>query len=309
MNLPNSLVRVATRALTTVKKYSPQIMMAVGAATSVAAVVEAVKQTPKAMDILDEHKDERDKIQEARDNYPEEYSEQEYKKELAALYIRTGSKLGKTYLMPIIMEATSLLCFFNAHRIVSNRNKQLAAALATMTDAYNNYRNKMIEELGEDKEEQIRMGLEKEKRTIEVVDESTGKVKKSTNQIDIFDAETSKLGPWDILWTESDPLYDQSEELNDLTITSIQNKFTTFLYDNHILDSIPLTRITQKFLGENKAYTYENHLINGYTQKNHDRAVLITSRNVEVRYKDEDGNYRYEVGRILTFNGDGDITR
>ena len=309
MNIPSSLVRVATRSIATVKKYSPQIMMAVGAVTSVAAVVEAVKQTPKALDILDEHKEQRDKIQEARDEYPEEYSEQEYKKELAALYIRTGSKLGKTYLMPVIMEATSLLCFFNAHRIVSARNKQLAAALATVTDAYNSYRNKMIEELGEEREEQIRLGLESEKRKVDVTDPETGKVKKETKVINRFIVGKSELGPWDILWTETDMNYDQSEELNDLTLNSIANTWSRLLYESNAHDEIPLTRITSKLLGENEAYKYANHLINGYTQANLDKRVIISSRNVEVVYRDEDGRELVKNGRILTFNGDGQLNR
>ena len=93
------------------------------------------------------------------------------------------------------------------------RNKQLTTALAAMTDAYNNYRNKMIEALGEDKEEEIRLGLEKEKRQTEVVDPDTGKKKKISSTATVFDMDKNELGPWDMLWCEDDINYDQSEGL------------------------------------------------------------------------------------------------
>lgn len=309
MKIPTSVIRVATNALQTVKKYSPQIMMAIGTISSVAAVVEAIKQTPKAMDILEEHKVERDSIETARSEYPDEYPEQEYKKELASLYARTGLKLAKTYAMPVAMEAASLLCFHNAHRIMNNRNKMLAASLTAMTDAYNSYRNKMIEALGEEKEEQIRLGLGTEKEVKEIVDETTGKKKKQTISKNVFWKGKSKLGPWDFLWEDCGYNYDQSEELNDSTLTILSGNATGALYgkDSYrkkmtIADIIGNHLIKMDDLFEE----YPNFLINGYTQNNADQAVIISSRPVKIY--EEDG-LLFNYGRILTFNGDGPVAR
>ena len=104
MKIPTSVIRVAGNALSTIKKYSPQIMMAIGTISSVAAVVEAVKQTPRAMDILEEHKKDKESIEAARAEYPEEYSEQEYKKELVALYEHFGKLLFRFFCERLYLE-------------------------------------------------------------------------------------------------------------------------------------------------------------------------------------------------------------
>jgi len=302
----NSIIRVANRVGGTIKKHSPQIMMAIGAITSVTAVVEAVKQTPKAMDILDEHKGKVEKCKEALALNDADYTEDDYKKDLAGIYFNTGTKLGKAYIMPIVMETASLICFFSAHRIMCVRNKQLATTLAAATEAYNSYRNRMIEALGEEKEEQIRLGLEKEKRQIEVTDEN-GKVKKVNKEINVFDEEIGVLLPWQFLWCEDDINYDQSEELNDFTISCVASTFTNMIFGkNRRVDEMPAVRIVSKFIGEKKANKLRSFLYNGYTQANLDQQVIIDSQLVEVRYRDEDGNVRYKNGRILTLNGDGD---
>ncbi len=309
MHIPTSVIRAASKAAATVKKYSPQIMMAIGVVTSVGAVVEAVKQTPKAMDTLEDHRAELTNYKVALEN-DDTYELSEYKKDLAKLYIRTGSELGKIYLMPVLMEATSLLCFFNAHRIMNNRNKQLAAALATMTDAYNSYRNKVIEAIGEEKEEKIRLGLGEEKEVKEIIDETTGKKRKITSVVDTFDEDTDQLGPWDFLWGENDYNFDQSEKINMTTLSNIAGTYSRALYDpdTNFKEKISIaSMIKDRLISEDDLYEkYPNFVINGYTQKNKDRAVVIATRPVKI-YKTVDGIRTFRYGYILTFNGDGPV--
>lgn len=51
-------------------------------------------------------------------------------------------------------------------------------------------------------------------------------------------------------------------------------------------------------------------MVNGYTQANKDQAVVISSRFVKIYHTDpETGIRTYRNGRILTFNGDGNIVR
>jgi len=300
IKVPTKAVNMAINLLGKVKQYSPQIMMAVGAATSVAAVVEAVKQTPKAIDILEEHKKELETFKEVLDEKPEQYQVADYKKDTYALCIRTGLKLTKTFAMPMIMEAASLICFFGAHKIMSNRNKTLSVALATMTDAYNSYRNKMIEALGEEKEEQIRLGTTKDKITKEITDKS-GEVKKVTERIDVVDP--SNIGPYDILWVEGDPGFDQSEELRTLYKANVADMWTKFIYETKVRDKVPLAEITKYFKDNKEAYSNELHIVAGYKQSDDDKRVIIRSKNVEVKQP----NGLYLDGEVLSFNVQGSI--
>jgi hypothetical protein len=300
IKVPTKAVNMAINLLGKVKQYSPQIMMAVGAATSVAAVVEAVKQTPKAIDILEEHKKELETFKEVLDEKPEQYQVADYKKDTYALCIRTGLKLTKTFAMPMIMEAASLICFFGAHKIMSNRNKTLSVALATMTDAYNSYRNKMIEALGEEKEEQIRLGTTKDKITKEITDKS-GEVKKVTERIDVVDP--SNIGPYDILWVEGDPGFDQSEELRTLYKANVADMWTKFIYETKVRDKVPLAEINKYFKDNKEAYSNELNIVAGYKQSDDDKRVIIRSKNVEVKQP----NGLYLDGEVLSFNVQGSI--
>lgn len=218
MKIPSKALILATKAVATVKKYSPQIMMAVGAVTSVAAVVEAVKQTPKAMDILEKHREEMEKNKEALELGREDYTQKEYKINTGKIYLRTGKELAKVYFMPIVMETTSLMCFFGAHRVMSVRNKNLTVALATTTDAFNNYRNRVIEELGEDKEEKIAYGLKDVTIEDEIIDENgkEKKIKRKEKAVTVPELGTI----YDFFWGENDPGFDQSRELCYLRINA-----------------------------------------------------------------------------------------
>lgn len=300
MKIPTKASIMAVNALKKIKQYSPQIMMAVGTITSLAAVVEAIKQTPKAYQIIEEHKDELKSYKEVYDKQIHTYSEKEYKTDVYALCARTGLKLAKTYAMPVAMEVTSLACFFGAHKVMSDRNKTLSVALATMTDAYNSYRNKVVEAIGEEKEEQIRLGTVTDKIQKEITDEN-GKTKKVTERITSFDP--ANLGPYDIIWMEGDKGYDQSEEIRNFYVSRIASMWNQIIYENKLRDKVPLAEITEYFKDINDAYGNDLHIVSGYQQSDDDQAVIIKSRQVMV--KQPDGYYL--EGEVLSFNVQGSI--
>ena len=75
------------------KKHSPEILIISGVVGVVASTVLACKATLKVNDVLDETKETIDKIHEAKEKKPEEYSEQDAKKDLAIVYVQTAWKL------------------------------------------------------------------------------------------------------------------------------------------------------------------------------------------------------------------------
>ena len=304
MKVPTKLVSTLGKVGRALKAKSPQIAMGVGAITSVVAVVEAIKQTPKAMEVIEAHKEEAESYKHALEIATEEenYGVAEYRRDLIGLCGRTGIKIAKIYAIPAVMELTSLACFFGAHKIMSQRNQTLAAALAATTDAYNAYRNKVIEAIGEEKEEKIRLGLKDEKVQTEITDEKTGKSKIITNRITSFDPKD--LGPYDILWQEGDPGYDQSEELRNAFASNIAKEFTNWIYDVRTKDNIPLYEITKYFNGDLVARSRQLHMIAGYKQTDKDQAVIIKRRPVEVWDKD---HKFYHEGEVLSFNVQGSL--
>lgn len=243
---------IMSKVANSVKEHSPQILMVVGTITSVTAVVEAVKQTPKAIDILEKHKEDAENEKEALALNDPEYGEKEYKANMGKLYIRTGKELGKVYLMPIVIEVTSLACFISAHRIMTVRNKALAGALATSIDAYNSYRNRVIEEVGEETESRIRTGSKIEKITEEVIDEN-GKKKKVTKKLEVVNPEIMD-SPYDILWMPGDPGFDASPELREMYILNTENYYDTILFEKNLVNAVSLNDIRKNFKKSNEVY-------------------------------------------------------
>lgn len=299
--LPNKFVAALAKGAGKVKQYSPQICMAVGAITSVAAIVESVKCAPRVKAIIDAHQNEIEEYKQVLEEHPDEYSESDYKKDVTRLVLITTGKVAKTVAIPVAMEVTSLACFFGAHKIMCDRNKLLSAALASSMDAYNSYRSKVIDALGEEKEEQIRLGTTQEKITTEVTDEETGKTKKISQRVDVFDP--ANLGPYDVLWTEGDPGFDQSEQQRTLYLSSLRSYFNTALYKEHLKDKICLAHITEYLKGK-AAWDRQEHIAAGYSKDDPDQDILITQRPVMV--KDPESGYLYDA-EILTFNCPGSI--
>lgn len=302
MKVPAKAMAMLGNVGRALKAKSPQIAMAVGTVTSVFAVVEAIKQTPKAIEIIEDHKEKIEQCKTALELNDEKYSEKEYKIDICRECGHTALALAKTYAIPVVMEVASLACFFGAHKIMSDRNKLLSAALATATDAYNNYRNKVIEAIGEEEEEKIRLGLGNEKMTTEITDEK-GKTKSVTQKITT--ANPLNLGPYDILWEPMDPGYDQSDEQRIFFVSRVADMYNEKIYRDKTIDNVPLAEIVKNFKTQKIAYSNPLHIVAGYRQSDDDQAVIIKTRDVKV--PDPENPRFYTDGTILSFNVQGSI--
>ena len=301
MKIPTKALAMLGNIGRAIKANSPQIAMAVGAVTSVLAVVEAIKQTPKAIDIIEDHKDQIEQCKKALELNVESYTIRDYKKDIYGICGRTGLKLAKTYALPVAMEAASLFCFFGAHKIMTERNKLLSAALATATDAYNNYRNRVIEAIGEEEEEKIRLGAETKKVETEVTDEK-GKVKKITQKVSAI----NNLGPYDIMWEPGDPGYDQNDQQRTYFVATVAQMWNHFIYEETVRDRVPLAEIVKSFKDQVEAYSNQLHIVAGYTQDDDDQSVIIKMRDVKVPCP-EISPSAFRDATILSFNVQGSI--
>ena len=302
MTFPSNLAIGATKVLNTVKKYSPQIMMVIGAITSVGAVVEAVKQTPKAIDILEYHKES---VEEEKNLLAGGYvDEKEHKANVGKIYISTGTKLAKTYAMPVVMEVASLACFFGARHILDARNKALTTALAASVDTFNSYRNRVIDEIGPEREEKIRLGSEEVKATTYVMDEA-GNEHKIKEKFTIVDPKKFD-SPYDIIWMDGDPGYDQSEELRTFYVQEVQNYFNKILYENKLVPMVSLNEFRKHFKNSKEAYTELGQIV-GWDKNSDDGAVIIRMKDVSI--PDEDNPNIFHNATILMPNISGSIVK
>ena len=138
---------------TTVKKKAPEIMLAAGLVGMVTTVVLAVKATPKAVQLLEEAKKER-----------ESETEEFEVKDLAPVekVFEAVKATWKCYIPTILTGIGSMVCLIGAFSESMRRNAALAAACSLSETALKEYRAKVVETIGEKKEGAIRDAVDQE---------------------------------------------------------------------------------------------------------------------------------------------------
>ena len=106
-----------------IKKHSPEILVVAGVVGVVTSGVMACKATLKVNEVLDEAKDNVERIHEAKDNgatvVGQPYDENDAKKDLTLVYVQTGVKLAKLYAPAIAVGALSITGIVASNRILS----------------------------------------------------------------------------------------------------------------------------------------------------------------------------------------------
>ena len=132
----SGISRLAKTARIFINRHSPEILTGMGIAGMVATTVLAVKATPKAIKLLEARKEEleTDKLT------PTE----------------TVLTTWKCYIPSAVTGATSIACLIGASSVNVRRNAALAAAYNLSTSALAEYKEKVVDTIGENKERTVR---------------------------------------------------------------------------------------------------------------------------------------------------------
>lgn len=147
-----------------VEKHSPEILLGVGVVGVVATAVTACKATMKLNDILDECAETREKIKEVAENpnYEDRYTEEDAQKDLTINYVQTGVKIAKLYAPSVALGVFSVGCLLGSHNVMQKRNAALSAAYLTVDKSFKEYKQRVIDRVGEEVEKEIRYGIKAE---------------------------------------------------------------------------------------------------------------------------------------------------
>lgn len=158
------------------RKYMPDILTGFGVVGVVTGTVLACSATTKLEKVLQPHKKKLDDIH----NNPNP-SEKEHRKELASAYGKTALDLVKLYGPAFAVESAAIACLLGSHSIMKNRNAALAAAYSTISTAFEAYKQRVADKIGEDQEKEIRYNIHTEEVEEEVENEKgEKKVEKKT---------------------------------------------------------------------------------------------------------------------------------
>ena len=130
---------------TNVSKHSPEILTGLGIAGMVTTTILAVKATPKALQLIEEAEYEKTMQMEKRPTHMEKLTP-----------IETVKAAWKPYIPAAITGTLSIACLVGASSVNFRRNAALATAYKLSETALSEYKEKVVEVVGENKEKIIR---------------------------------------------------------------------------------------------------------------------------------------------------------
>lgn len=137
------LSSVISSVQTVLSKHSPEILTGIGIAGMITTTVLAVKATPKAIKLIEEAKPDNQKISP----------------------VDAVKTCWKCYIPAAVTGTLSVACLVGASSVNLRRNTALATAYKLSETALTEYREKVIETLGEKKEKNVREAIAKDKIT------------------------------------------------------------------------------------------------------------------------------------------------
>ncbi|MFI3115335.1 MAG: DUF6353 family protein [Clostridia bacterium] len=284
-------------------KRSPEILVTVGVLGVVASTVMACKATTKINDILEYSKEEIDKVHDCtnRDEFKEEYTSQDAKKDLAIIYFQTGLKITKLYVPSIILGSLSIGSMVASNNILRERNIALAAAYTTVDKGFKEYRNRVIEKFGQEVENEIRYNIKAQKIEDIITDEETGKDKKVKKSVNV--ATINESSEYARFFDAGNPYWEKDGDYNFMFLRGQQNYWNDKLmvegrvFLNDVYDSIGIPKTKA---GQIVGWSYDTN------NTNIDNYIDFGIFNM---HKETNRNFieGFEPTILLDFNVDGNV--
>lgn len=156
MSKPN-MAALFKNVKTVLSDHSPEILTGLGIAGMITTTVLAVSATPKALDLIVEAEDKK-----ANEKHIDHLTKLEVVK-----------VAWKPYIPAAITGVTSIVCLIGASSVNSKRNAALATAYNLSATALSEYKQKVIETVGEKKEQLVKNKIAEDRVKKEPVNPST----------------------------------------------------------------------------------------------------------------------------------------
>lgn len=141
-------------------KHSPEILTGIGIAGMVTTTIMAVRATPKALLLIENEKREQNRIlqEEALAQHKEAIPRVDRLKPVEII-----KATWKCYIPAAITGTVSVACLIGANSVNSRRNTALATAYSLSESTLRDYQKKVVETIGEKKEQTVRDAVAKER--------------------------------------------------------------------------------------------------------------------------------------------------
>ena len=192
--LPENVTRTAGRAGLFLKKYSPDILFVAGLVGGVVAAVMGAKAHKRAEEALAVERYDIEYLNEEVKPLviPEDKEMvQDYRKNIVDAYVKYGIGIAKVYGPSVALGIASVTSLVGSHGLMQRRAASIMAAYGLLQEGFATYRERVVEELGEEKDHDFRFGITEEEVEREEINPETGRKKKIKERVKKVADETS----------------------------------------------------------------------------------------------------------------------
>lgn len=170
-----------------VEKHAPEILLGIGLVSLAGTVITACRATLKADNVLTEHNNKVNDINQAyeiaqsgeldTEGKPYEYDEELYRRDLVIQRTKTAVEMLRLYAPSVALGTLTIVSILASRNILNRRYLGAVSAYNAVTEAFNLYRKRVREEAGEMMDRHYRFGTQLEEVDTVTVDENGKKHK------------------------------------------------------------------------------------------------------------------------------------
>jgi hypothetical protein len=226
-SIKNKITNKVGREILVAQKHSPAILVGASVVGVAATVILACRATLKLEEVLKEAEDKDAQIEGAKALDSDEYTTEDAKKDGLTVRVQTAVKIAKLYAPAAVVGILTVGAMTGSHIIMNRRNLGLTAAYAALDKGFKDYRARVVEELGEDKDREFRVGVVERQMAVET-DSGT-----DVKTVKVADPKTFEHGHsiYAKIFDESNRNWQRQYSYNAMFLRSQQN------YANDILKS------------------------------------------------------------------------
>lgn len=223
--MKNKITSLVSSKTASLKQNKPHITFGFGITAVVVGSVWACKATLKLEDTLSEVEEDLALTRETATK----------QSELALAYARGAMAITRLYAPAVITGAAGISLLVNSHVELSRRNAALTAAYSSLSLAFEEYRERVRAEIGEEKEQDLFLSVEE-----------TAIVDEDGNEVGVV--RTTPASPHSRFFDELSSQWQRNNEHNRLFLSCQQNYFNDILqarghlFLNEVYDNLGLPR-------------------------------------------------------------------
>lgn len=286
----NTVTTFGGRTFLKMQKHSPEILVVSGCIGMVGAAVLACRATLKANEVLDKHEEDMAVIERATDTASDgKYPEKDRNRDIFVTYAKTVGRFARLYGPSVALGAASVTCILVGHNILQKRHLAVLAAYNGLSEAFERYRKRIIEDHGAEYDRKAYLGL----RDVDV--EETDEKGKTKKRKDVAADGHHMPSQYARFFDESSVEFKKNAELNLMFLRGQQAYFNQKLrseghvFLNEVYDALDIPRskegqIVGWILGEGRENEIDFGLYDVLRDYNHstsrfvnglERAVLL----------------------------------